>query len=205
MAFFGLLLATSVVYGLVVGFGLSGGDGTKRPGLGAMVAVELAGTALVVAALYIVPRPPRWPPPDAVHPAWLWPAAMAGLVGVLAVNNAYHFVLRSYLGVQPERDPVVAAGVTPLLVVVYCVQPAVVEELFFRYLALDTLRAATGLPQAVAISSLMFGMAHVGVPLSVPMLAFIGVPLALARVFSGGLALPMALHFLHNAIVLWLE
>jgi membrane protease YdiL (CAAX protease family) len=202
MVFFGVLLATSVFYGLLSGFGLGGDDGSR---LGAMLAVEVVDTLLVVAALRLVPRPPSWPAPDGVHPAWLWPAAVAALVGVVGINSAYHFVLRSYLGVQPERDPVVAAGVTPLVLVVYCIQPAIVEELFFRHLALDTLRAAISLPQAVAISSFMFGMAHVGVPLSVPMLALIGVPLALARVFSGGLALPMTLHFLHNLLVLWLE
>jgi uncharacterized protein len=125
-----------------------------------------------------------------------------GIVAVVGINHGYHTVLRTYLGVRPTRDAVVAAnGITPLLLIAYCVEPAVVEELFFRYLALDTLRGVTSVHLSVAISSLMFGMAHIGAPLSIPMLALVGVPLAYARVASGSLALPMVLHFLHNLLV----
>jgi membrane protease YdiL (CAAX protease family) len=133
-------------------------------------------------------------------------AALPVLLVVLGLNLAYHAVVRAYLGTAPAADAVVAAtGVTPLVVFAYCIQPAVFEELFFRYLALDSLRGIMGVHQAVAISSLMFGLAHVGVPLSIPMLGLVGVPLAYARVATGGLALPMAMHFLHNAIILFLE
>ena len=37
------------------------------------------------------------------------------------------------------------------------------------------------------------------------MLILVGIPLAYARVATGGIALPMLIHFLHNAIILGLE
>src|SRR5258708_36568856 len=100
------------------------------------------------------------------------------------------------------RDAIVATmGVTPLVLVSYCLEPALIEELFFRYLALDTLRGVMNVHAAVAVSSVMFGLAHIGVPLSIPMLALVGVALGYARVASGRLALPVLLHFLHNFVI----
>jgi membrane protease YdiL (CAAX protease family) len=118
------------------------------------------------------------------------------------MNAAYHTALRGFIGVRPSADPILAAtGVTPLVLFAYCLEPAVVEELFFRYLALDTLRGVMNVHAAVVISSVMFGLAHIGVPLSIPMLALVGVALGYARVASGRLALPMVLHFLHNFVI----
>lgn len=54
-------------------------------------------------------------------------------------------------------------------------------------------------------SSLMFGLAHVGQPFSIPVLILIGVTLGYARIHSGGLALPMLMHGAHNFVVLWIE
>ena len=58
---------------------------------------------------------------------------------------------------------------------------------------------------AVFVSSVMFGVAHVGSPLSVPVLVLLGFMLGYLRVFSGGLLLPMLVHFAHNAAILLAE
>jgi len=209
MVFFGLFLLTSLVFGALTSFGLHDKTptlATARRQLHLILGVEILDAALVGAALVIVGRPARWPPLTNVPQAFLWVAAVAGVFALVAVNGAYHEALRRYLSMEPARDVIVAAtGITPLVVIAYCVQPAIVEELFFRYLVLDTLRGVMTVHQAVFISSLMFGMAHIGVPLSVPMLILVGVPLAYARVTSGSLALPMLIHFLHNGIILVLE
>jgi membrane protease YdiL (CAAX protease family) len=47
----------------------------------------------------------------------------------------------------------------------------------------------------------MFGLAHLGVPLSVPILILIGVMLGYARVLTGGVCIPILLHFIHNMLV----
>jgi membrane protease YdiL (CAAX protease family) len=206
MAFFGLMLLTSVLFGSLTSFGVRQASAPRpraETQLHLVLGFELLDAALVGAALLVIGRPARRPPWAGLPQAWLWTFAIVGIGVVVMLNAAYHHVLRSYLGVAPERDAIVAAtGITPLVLFTYCLQPAVVEELFFRYLALDTLRGVTSVHAAVLISSLMFGMAHVGVPLSIPMLGLVGVPLAYARVASGRLALPMVLHFLHNWIIL---
>jgi membrane protease YdiL (CAAX protease family) len=91
------------------------------------------------------------------------------------------------------------------LVLAICVQPAIFEELFFRYLTLGHLRSVTGVHGAVWVSSLIFGLAHLGVPLSIPMLVVVGVVLGYARVWSGSLLLPMLMHAAHNLVIVYLE
>jgi uncharacterized protein len=209
MVFFGLFLLTSLVFGALTSFGLQDeapSPATARRQLHLMLGVEILDAALVGAALAMVGRPARWPALTSVPQALLWLAAVIGVFLLVAVNAMYHEALRGYLSLQPTKDVIVAAtGITPLVVIAYCLQPAIVEELFFRYLLLDSLRGFMNVHQAVIISSLMFGMAHIGVPLSVPMLILVGVPLGYARVVSGSLALPMLIHFLHNGIILVME
>jgi membrane protease YdiL (CAAX protease family) len=171
-----------------------------------MLGVELVDAALVAVALVILGRRRRWPPLTRFPQPLLWLGAVIGVFLLVAVNGAYHDALRRYLSMEPAQDAIVAStGITPLVVLAYCLQPAVVEELFFRYLLLDTLRSVMNVHQAVLISSVMFGMAHIGVPLSVPMLILVGIPLGYARVLSGSLALPMLIHFLHNGIITVME
>ena len=94
-----------------------------------------------------------------------------------------------------------AAAVLWLALLAECVQPAFVEELFFRHLALGTLRRFLAPGGAVLVSSLMFALAHVYRPLSFPIFVLIGMGLGWLRVLSGSLLLPILLHFLHNLII----
>jgi len=134
-----------------------------------------------------------------------WAAAVPLLGLLLLVNHGYHDLLRRVAGLPLVEDDIVAAsGLSLRLVLAYCVQPAVFEELFFRYLVLDTLRRPAGIHGAVFASAVMFGMAHIGVPLSIPVLTLVGLALGYARVASGSLALPMCLHFAHNLAIVWM-
>jgi membrane protease YdiL (CAAX protease family) len=209
MVFFGLFLLTSLVFGALTSFGMPDEKPTParaRRQLNLILGVEILDAALVGAALAMVARPARRAPMSNLPQALLWGASVVGVFALVAVNGAYHDALRAHLSLEPARDLIVAAtGITPLVVVTYCLQPAIVEELFFRHLALDNLRGVMTVHQAVFISSLMFGIAHIGVPLSVPMLILVGVPLGYARVMSGNLLLPMLIHFLHNGIILVLD
>ena len=209
MGFFGAFLLTSLLFGVLTSFGLEDekpSPATALRQLHLMLGIEIVDAALVGVARVVLGRRRRWPPLNSVPQAVLWLGALIGVFVLVAVNGVYHDALRRYLATEPTHDAIVAAtGLSPLVVLAYCLQPAIVEELFFRYLLLDTLRSVMNVHQAVLISSLMFGMAHIGVPLSVPMLIVVGIPLGYARVLSGSLALPMLIHFLHNGIILVME
>ncbi|HDZ21641.1 hypothetical protein LCGC14_0315810 [marine sediment metagenome] len=85
-----------------------------------------------------------------------------------------------------------------------CVQPAVVEEVAFRGVILQTLREPLGKRDAVIVSSLMFMVLHLGV-LSFPHLLMIGLALGYLRVRSGSLYPCMLMHFVHNGLVIVAE
>lgn len=207
---FGGLLATSVIYGCLEQFGFSdkaNSDlGTFRQQLYRMLALEIIDALLVVAALCWITRPPAEVRPTLDTRLSAWAGSLPLVVLLLALNWGYHALLKNFLSVPLWFDEIVIKSeLTGLSVLATCVQPAVVEELFFRYLALGTLRRFMGIHGAILVSSVMFGMAHIGVPLSIPMLTVIGVVLGYARIVSGGLALPMFMHFCHNAAILYLE
>jgi Type II CAAX prenyl endopeptidase Rce1-like len=127
----------------------------------------------------------------------------AGLVGAPARQSGLSLAVAQLSCFPGQGWEARAADVSfGWLVLVGCLQPAVVEELFFRYLAFGVLQKWTGVHTAVLISALMFGMAHIFAPLSIPLLMGIGIALGYLRVASGGLMLPMLVHFTHNALIL---
>lgn len=130
-----------------------------------------------------------------------WLAMPVVLGSVLVFNHAYHLVLNEYLKVDVQKD----FEWTPIWILILAIQPAIVEELFFRYLALGALARIMNLHAAVLVSSALFAMAHIYAPLSLPILFLAGLMLGYLRVGSGGLLLPMIAHFLHNLGVLWIE
>ena len=135
-----------------------------------------------------------------------WAFSMPFLAAMLCFNAAYHQLLISWLNLDVIRPDVIKDN--SLLVwwaVAICVQPAVMEELFFRHLMFGSLRAVMGGHSVVWITAVMFAAAHVGVPLSLPVLFVLGVFLGYARLASGSLYLPIVLHFMHNACVMAIE
>jgi membrane protease YdiL (CAAX protease family) len=171
-----------------------------------MIVAEGIDTAVVIGAWGLLRR--RIRPLDAglARPWIAWGASPLLLAAALGVNFGYHAVLRAYVDWPGEID---ARALPPpdltLAILAVCIQPAIIEELFFRYLALGALRDSMNIHGAVFVSSVMFGVAHVGSPLSVPVLVLLGFLLGYMRVFSGGLALPMLVHFAHNAAILLAE
>lgn len=209
LAVFAVLLATSIVHRVVALAAMGAGPpgpaaiGTQ---LDIVIGVEVFDAVLVVAALFWIPRPPRPPRRGLGRRLGAWALALPLLAGALAINVVYHAWVRDQLQVPQVDDEVLAAfGWTPRVIFAYCVQPAFIEELFFRHLALDTLGESTGPHASVFISSTMFALAHLGAPLSMPVLFVIGMSLGYARLAGGGLLVPMAMHAAHNAIVMSLN
>ena len=84
---------------------------------------------------------------------------------------------------------------------VVCIQPAIVEELFFRSLAFRALLPYLSAGGTVLVTSVSFGLAHIHAPLSVPMLTLLGVVFGGAALMTGRLWLLMLLHFCHNLAI----
>jgi membrane protease YdiL (CAAX protease family) len=93
---------------------------------------------------------------------------------------------------------------TLVTVLLICVQPAIVEELFFRQMTLGVFRKSMNLHLAVWATAGLFAFAHLTNPFGMPYLFLAGAMFGYARVY-GGLPLAMVLHFLHNLAVVSYE
>ncbi len=63
----------------------------------------------------------------------------------------------------------------------------------------------TGVHSVVWITSVMFALSHIGIPLSMPALFVLGLGLGYARMLSGGIVLPITMHFMHNFVIMILS
>lgn len=168
--------------------------------------LEFVDTILVLAAFALIAVRPKWPELPTAKKTLTWLAAFPLLAVVLTINLGYHWWLRESLGLQDVLGNVTGfAQLWPWILITICIQPAIVEELFFRHVALGAALEVTPPTQAIFISSILFAMAHLGTPLSIPTLTLLGIVLGYLRLLSGGLLLPMLFHFLHNLIVVLLE
>jgi len=197
---------SQAVYGLLLkNDRLAAQDGQRREAFYDTLAFEAVDAVIVVFAMAVASRPLRRDAAWSRRGTWLLSAP--GFAAVIAVNFAYHALLVWLFtdGTDPPDANELGDGLfTPdgwRTVLTVCVQPAVVEELFFRFLLLGHLRHHLGLHGSVWLSSVLFGMAHLGNVPGWPVLIVIGAALGYARVLSGGLALPMLLHFCHNFTV----
>ncbi|MFO0454891.1 MAG: lysostaphin resistance A-like protein [Planctomycetota bacterium] len=202
---FGLLLISSVIHGAIMIYGVNSKvadpETLEIHRLTLMTSVELVDTFLVLYALsqcgdIVSTQPARRP--------WIaWLLFLPLLAGLLAINFGYHHLVELWVGPQVDESLMASQRLWWWVILTFCLQPAIVEELFFRHLMLGILRQHTSTGTAIFISSLAFALLHLGVLLSVPYLFFAGLLFGYFRVVSGGLLLPMVAHFLHNLIVVY--
>lgn len=83
-------------------------------------------------------------------------------------------------------------------------QPAVIEELAFRGVVFSALRRALGPWETVVVSAFMFATLHL-MPVALPVHLGIGLVLGWVRLKSGSLYPCMALHGIHNGLVILAE
>ncbi|HUT09572.1 MAG TPA: type II CAAX endopeptidase family protein [Thermoguttaceae bacterium] len=206
---FTIFLFISVIHGVVIQAALSPDEVGRANDEGMLYAalfLEAVDTVLVIIALAWISIPRRAERPSLERRATTWLMSLPVLTVVFLINYWYHWYLREALDLELLESPL--AGQTdllPLWIAVICLQPAVIEELFFRYLGLGVLRNVMGVHGAVLVSSLMFGLAHIYVPLSIPVMILLGIVFGYARLASGSLVLPMMMHGLHNAAVMAAE
>src|SRR5947208_3421151 len=91
--------------------------------------------------------------PAAAGWAW-WLVAVPLLGGMLLINLGYHAVLRELIHAPLLSDRLMQRF-DLLAIVAICVQPAIVEEAYCRWFALDCLRGQLGTHAAVWISATM--------------------------------------------------
>jgi membrane protease YdiL (CAAX protease family) len=199
MGYFALFLLFSVIWGVIL---IEAGPRMNSEEiLRGMAVLEVIDTILVLVALAKVGRGPL-PAVSGSATVSAWLVAVPVLAALLGLNHLYHEALRDFLRQNGLARPAVPLDGAAVLLV--CVQPAVVEELFFRYVAFGALYRATGVHTAVWVSAVMFAVAHIYNPLGMPYLFLVGAVLGYARVW-GGLALPVVMHFFHNLAVLAIE
>ena len=121
------------------------------------------------------------------------------LAPLLYMNYLYHVTLLGATG--SETDPLMSAGYSfAALVALYCIFPAITEEIAFRGLLQHWLAAAIRPWRALLLASGLFMFMHFRLA-SAPYLFAVGMLLGWARWKTGSHYPPMLLHFLHNFIV----
>jgi membrane protease YdiL (CAAX protease family) len=169
---------------------------------GMLAVIEILDAVLAVTALALVWRTARQKLPKGTV-LLTWVLAVPALAALLCLNIAYITFLRELFkpfgAQQPEH-----IQVTLVTVLLICLQPALVEELFFRQMILGVFRKWMNLHAAVWLTAGMFAFAHITNPLGMPYLLLGGALFGYARVF-GGLPLAMILHLVHNFVVIAYE
>ena len=201
LAGFFAFLSTSILHGILVHFA-----GDKQPKAfedGLIIAIETID-AIILLIVWARCGSARLPTTTGRYRLRAWLYAGPVLAVLLTVNCLYHEAIREYIRIEWLKlpDP---TGVTTMSIATTCVQPAFVEEFFFRYLILGVLRRHCGVHGAVHVSAAMFAICHIYVLLSMPYLFAAGLFFGYARVASRSMVLPVCLHFLHNLIVIWWE
>ncbi len=205
---YGLLLLTGIIHALVLGLTVDLEGPLDAAGCARIIrqilVVEGIDTIVIGVTLALAwRRMLHTQPPHHVR-ITAWIASLPVVGGLIALNLAYHWVLRELLHVPVISDELLSQF-DALAILAICVQPAIVEEAYFRLFALDSLRQIAGLHAAVWISATMFGFVHVANLFGIPYLIVLGACLAYLRLASGTLLLPIVVHFVHNLIVMLLD
>ncbi|MBY0459535.1 MAG: CPBP family intramembrane metalloprotease [Gemmataceae bacterium] len=190
-----MLIGALIFCGMVAAFrGATSGDDLLR----AQALTEVVSTVLTLGALGLVWSSARQPAPENTR-ALTWAVSLPVLALMLCANLLFFTILRELLrpagATEPER-----MQLTLFTILLICVQPAIVEELFFRQMTLGVMRGLMNTHVAVWVTGAVFALAHLSNPLGMPYLFVVGGLLGYARVY-GGLSLAMILHFLHNLVV----
>ena len=132
--------------------------------------------------------------------AWV---GLAMLVPLLAVNHGYHEFLRYLIELDDPyafEDMEISLGPVGLIVI-YCVFPAITEEVAFRGLVQHWLATAIKPLHAMVLASALFAALHFAVA-SFPIHFLAGMMLGWVKYKTGSLYPSMVIHGLHNYVVI---
>ncbi len=135
------------------------------------------------------------------------PAAYVGLAllaGLLLINWSYHEIWeRGWNGTSPSLLERLRAGGTSeaVLIMSFCIFPAVTEEISFRGLLQHWLQTAIRPSHALVFSSFLFSVLHFSL-ISFPVLFCAGLLLGWVKWKTNSLYPSMIIHFVHNYVVI---
>jgi membrane protease YdiL (CAAX protease family) len=204
-----VVLATTIVLGIVLVAGDFGDDAELAGALGITLALE--ASMLVATAWFTVRRYGCGWEALGFRPArsggWWMPLAMAGAVlgASYVALNIYSVILKmtGAGGLEPEStipdESFDSALLLPLVIVLAMIAAPVAEEVFFRGFLFPALRGRWGALWAALASALLFAALHFDPGSFVPF-TVIGLLLAWAYVVSGSLWAAILPHFAFNSI-----
>jgi membrane protease YdiL (CAAX protease family) len=151
---------------------------------------------------------------------WAWPASlglyvvgyplMVGVTGLSHKLMAWLYSLAGWVYVPEAQDVmllifenIVNAPVRAILVLFAVLGGPFMEELAFRGMGYDGFRRAGGAVSALIWTSVLFGLYHFSLPQLLP-LVFLGALFGAVRILSRSLWCSIAIHCLHNGLVLFL-
>lgn len=191
---------TTVVCGAIVGYVLFQED---RPDLQLLLqSVCMLIVTCVFAVIF-------WPSlrVQLRQPGFLHPAAYAGLAILAPLLTINYLYTRFLMGVLDAED-LAPWGLLrdeglsqATIVALFCVYPAVSEEIAFRGLVQHWLQAAIHPFRAIILASFLFATLHFSI-LSFPYLFAVGMLLGWTKWKTGSLYPSMLIHFLHNFVVI---
>lgn len=143
------------------------------------------------------------------RPGGVWSEVGAGVVAWMAMLPviAGMIVLTNWLSqwLPAPDNALVSEGLRSpsawLVVLMAVVFAPIVEELAFRGLLFQHLRARCGWWCAALVAGLIFTLAHGYGPLGIPLLMVLAVGLTVVRTWRGGMVAAMTVHACHNGVV----
>ncbi len=131
--------------------------------------------------------------------------ALAALVPLVMLNYVYHELFLDQTSWRRGFDlleKLRAAGISQgALVGMFCLFPAVTEEIAYRGLMQHWLQTAIAPWKALVVTSALFAATHFSI-VSFPYLFLVGMLLGWAKQRTGSLYPSMLIHFLHNFAVI---
>lgn len=194
-----LILATTLLTALAI----AAGEGGEITGL----FVDSVVFSLLVLIWCVFDRRAVWPGLRAgAAPLWYLGAVVFAVITFLVASAAVDGLVRllpidEILLAGPILDAGHGWGVVILVV---CVQPAIIEELAFRGVILSGLSKLMHTREAVVVSAMMFSIIHLSI-ISFPHLLLIGLVLGYLRVRTGSLYPCILMHFAHNFLTILSE
>ena len=132
-----------------------------------------------------------------------FPLSLIVLAGFLVVNYYYHWIFYKMMGDESIYTTLKNSGMNTFTwAVLFCLFPAVTEEIAFRGLLQTWLTTALETRKAIMITAALFAMLHFSV-ISFPYLFFLGALFGVVRWKTESLYPGMILHFVHNFVVIY--
>lgn len=132
--------------------------------------------------------------------AWIGFLIMAGM---LVINFFYSQFLQLFAEEDLACNNISNAGFGSIAIFLFfCLLPGITEEIGFRGLIQHWLQTALKPWRAIILASALFAAMHLSIP-TIPYLFFVGMLLGWVKWKTGSLYPSMALHIIHNAVVLF--